>query len=378
MSNTRKKEYSPLLQAGVTVSDQNYTSEKGGLHHFHVVKHDYDGISGPEGMKREVSFHVIPENEMKPSSSSGRTLAIQIKENEFAAANGLLQPEKTINFFESFALISNNISGPAMMGLPHLFHVAGVVPVVVAIVLVFFASSLVGTLMADAIASIPGNHDYQRNLSFSKAFKIILGGSWTAIAESFFLVSCLVQACAAVVETAQSLDGFIASFLWGKTYGLQILPSPTLVVWSGVDCHVASEGQSESALEDCVPFSNSGSLVLTLGFVVTTCLFLPFGRYQLKEAVFIQILSFFCFWTIMGVFHYELFEKGLLHPPPLMGSDAYQVAGVVLFNYAFSVTVPSWLNEKRSDVSVNQVNTTDPLFLLACMFVCMSVTLLSS
>ena len=50
----------------------------------------------------------------------------------------------------------------------------------------------VGTLMADAIATIPGNHDYQRNLSFSKAFKIILGGSWTAIAESFFLVSCLV------------------------------------------------------------------------------------------------------------------------------------------------------------------------------------------
>ena len=57
----------------------------------------------------------------------------------------------------------------------------------------------------------------------------------------------------------------------------------------------------------------------------------------------------------MGVFHYELFEKGLMHPPPLMGNDVYQVAGVVLFNYAFSVTVPSWLNEKRSDVSVNQV-----------------------
>jgi hypothetical protein len=32
-----------------------------------------------------------------------------------------------------------------------------------------------------------------------------------------------------------------------------------------------------------------------------------------------------------------------------------QVAGVVLFNYAFSITVPSWLNEKRPDVSVNGV-----------------------
>jgi hypothetical protein len=139
MLNTSKKEYSPLVQGGVTVSDQNYTSEKGSIHHFHVIKHDHDGLTGSKGMSREVSFHVIPDTTMK----SSRTLANQIKENEFAAANGLLQPEKTINFFESFALISNNISGPAMMGLPHLFHIAGVVPVVVAIVLVFFASSLV-------------------------------------------------------------------------------------------------------------------------------------------------------------------------------------------------------------------------------------------
>ena len=146
MSNTSKKEYSPLLQAGVTVSDQSYTSEKGGIHHFHVIKHDDHGIVGSsQRMSREVSFHVVPEHDTKTKSNSlsSRTLANQIKENEFAAANGLLQPEKTINFFESFALISNNISGPAMMGLPHLFHVAGVVPVVVAIVLVFFASSLV-------------------------------------------------------------------------------------------------------------------------------------------------------------------------------------------------------------------------------------------
>ena len=67
--------------------------------------------------------------------------------------------------------------------------------------------------------------------------------------------------------------------------------------------------QIESSLEDCIPFKQSGSLVFTLGFLLTTLMFLPFGRYQLKETVFIQILSFFCFWTIMAVFHYELFGK---------------------------------------------------------------------
>lgn len=65
------------------------------------------------------------------------------------------------------------------------------------------------------------------------------------------------------------------------------------------------------------------------------------------------MLSFFCFWTIMAVFHYELLELGLDFPPPVVGSNVFEVAGVVLFNYAFSVTVPAWLNEKQSDVSVN-------------------------
>jgi hypothetical protein len=190
------------------------------------------------------SFHLIRSDSGLPLvAAQWNEVDDQMRENEFAAANGLLRPKKSIHWFESFALISNNISGPAMMGLPHLFHVAGILPVVVAIVLVFFGSSLVGTLLADAIASIPGNSDYNRHLSFSKAFKIILGERWYILAESFFLVSCLVQACAAIVETAQSLDGFIASFVWGKTYGVQFLPTLGVVEWSGMDCHQASATQ---------------------------------------------------------------------------------------------------------------------------------------
>ena len=40
---------------------------------------------------------------------------------------------------------------------------------------------------------------------------------------------------------------------------------------------------------------------------------------------------------------------------PLFGNNYSQLAGVVLFNYAFSITIPSWLNEKKDDVSVNAV-----------------------
>ena len=53
-----------------------------------------------------------------------------------------------------------------MMGLPHLFHVAGIIPVVISIIFVFLTSSLTGTMLSDAIASIPGNSEYNRNLRF--------------------------------------------------------------------------------------------------------------------------------------------------------------------------------------------------------------------
>ena len=40
-----------------------------------------------------------------------------------------------------------------------------------------------GTLLADAIASLPGNNKFNRNLSFSKAFKIAVGGRWYFLGE---------------------------------------------------------------------------------------------------------------------------------------------------------------------------------------------------
>lgn len=245
-----KREYSPLLttDGSSSTSSSSSTSNNSDRATTAIPSYLIDNDDNVAALiSRSPSFHLVRGDSGLPIvATQWNDINNQLKENEFAAANGLLRPKKTIRLFESFALISNNISGPAMMGLPHLFHVAGIVSVVVAIVLVFVGSSLVGTLLADAIASIPGNSDYNRHLSFSKAFKIVLGERWYILAESFFLVSCLVQACAAIVETAQSLDGFIASFVWGKTYGLQFLPTVGVVEWSGMECHQATTTQVRS------------------------------------------------------------------------------------------------------------------------------------
>jgi amino acid permease len=263
---------------------------------------------------------------------------------------------KAIDQLGSVALITNNISGPAMMGLPHLFHAAGIVPAVSCILVVWCCASLSGTMLADAIQRIPGNRNFSKNVNFSTAFRLIVGEDWYVIAETLFILSCMVQACAALVETAQSLDGFLASFVLGKTWALQIFPGPALLEWSPEDCKPATEFEVESGLEDCTPFNDAGSLVFTLGFAITTAVFYTLGRGHLKETIVVQIISFAVLFVLLAQFYYEFWARGFQYAEtvPWFGTDYSQLAGVVLFNYAFSITVPSWLNEKMPEVSVNR------------------------
>eukprot|EP01031_Cornospumella_fuschlensis_P035452 gene35452-42971_t len=260
----------------------------------------------------------------------------------------------TIGPFGSFALIMNNLTGPAMLGFPSLFQKAGVIPVTVSIVFAWIASSLCGTLMADAIGSIKGNHDFSRQVDFSAAFRLIVGKDWYVIAEVLFLMSCAVQACASLVEAAQSLDGFIASFLLGRTGALQLYPTLEFITWDTSGCHEETEFVAESTLEDCTPFHTNGPLICSAGFILTSMIFLPLGLGHLKETIAVQIFSMLCMFVLLAQFSYEFIYRGLEYDLPWVGTELSQLAGVVLFNYAFSITVPSWLSEKDKSVSVNR------------------------
>jgi hypothetical protein len=122
---------------------------------------------------------------------------------------------------------------------------------------------------------------------------------WYLLAESLFLISCMVQACAAIVETAQSLDGFIASFILDETYAIELLPlSFRIITWSPSECeaelltHRIGSTTSVSLTGCETPFEDSGLLILSLGFVVTSAMFIPLAVGNLKETMFVQLMSF--------------------------------------------------------------------------------------
>jgi hypothetical protein len=96
-------------------------------------------------------------------------------------------------------------------------------------------------------------------------------------------------------------------------------------------------------------------MLVTLGFVLTTLLFLPMGRGLLKETIAVQVAAFGVMVVLLTQFTVELVIRGFPVHVPLFGSHLSELAGVVLFNYAFIVAVPSWLAEKEAHVSVNAV-----------------------
>lgn len=79
--------------------------------------------------------------------------------------------QKNIGFLGSFVLIANNTTGPAMMAIPQVFQQAGVIPTLVCIALVCVCSSVTTTMMSDTIASIPGNSDFDKPITFASAFR---------------------------------------------------------------------------------------------------------------------------------------------------------------------------------------------------------------
>ena len=269
-------------------------------------------------------------------------------------------PVKSIDYIGSFALITNNICGPAMMSLPSLFRAAGILPTVAMILFVYFCSCLVGVFLAESIQNVPGNREFRRNLDFSHVFGLTVGERWYHVVQMLVIISCVSQIFAALVEVSQALDGFLASFVIGKTYALQ-LSSMEIIEWNPAACQAASNSldglENGVDIDLCTPFAKADYGVITLGYLLTTACFLPLGLGDLKETIGVQIAAFIAFFVFLLQFEWEFHEKGLnfVDTVPWVGSDFSQLAGVVLFNYAYPITVPSWLNEKKLGTPTSKI-----------------------
>lgn len=249
---------------------------------------------------------------------------------------------KTIGFVGGLSLLINNITGPAMVTMPLLFQNAGwFTPTLVILIMTVF-SVLASSLMCEAMAAIPGNHHFEGRVEFSTLVSFFFGKRAKFFAQVFINVSLQCANIAAIIECAQVADDAIIKIL-GRSCGLQLYP------------HFYWQCVTDAATSDS-PFDSNAYYLFTAGFLFMMVIVIPMGMLNLDDNIFIQVIANIFLVIVMSDFMVTFFMHGLnfSNVPFFKGSGQSPVLGVIMANYGFVTTIPSWCSEKKLDVSVNK------------------------
>jgi len=251
---------------------------------------------------------------------------------------------KTIGPVGSAILLFNNLSGPGVVGLPLLFQQAGWLVPVVTMIWIGITTFIASSMLCEAMRYYPKNRGYSSRIEFSTLCKFYFGHKFYLFTQIIFVISLQSVNVSAIIETAQVMDELVIA-IFTKTGALEFYPT---FGWTWAD--IISQGSS------CFP---DDSYVLSLGFVVTVILIIPMGYFNLDDNMIVQKGAFliacliFIEWFVVFIIRVV---DGLDYPlvPVVYYGDAAPVFGVIMFNYAMVITVPSWCNEKTHATSINR------------------------
>eukprot|EP00928_Gymnodinium_smaydae_P034131 TRINITY_DN24266_c0_g2_i1.p1 TRINITY_DN24266_c0_g2~~TRINITY_DN24266_c0_g2_i1.p1 ORF type:complete len:522 (-),score=50.34 TRINITY_DN24266_c0_g2_i1:218-1783(-) len=284
---------------------------------------------------------------------------------------------KTIGAFGSFCLITNNITGPGMLHIPAIFQQAGLIVPLIVFFGVCTVSAGAATLLCDSMARMPQNGAFKFRYEFSDVMTYFLGRRAYIFSQIAFFLGIFTQCAASILGTAQSMDCLVV-LLFGKTWAIQTSGArgEWLIDWSP---ERYCRGKMSSTA--CIPFANitgdathDVGMVLTVGYVLTLVSLMPLGFLNLDDNIKFQIVSFFVLTFLCVEFLCEMvFVQGqdasLL---PMMGTSYSSMLGTIIFNFAYSPTLPSWINEKKPKVRTSATLWSSALFSTA-MYVLMGV-----
>ncbi|CAG8523875.1 27131_t:CDS:2 [Dentiscutata erythropus] len=173
--------------------------------------------------------------------------------------------------------------------------VTGWITSMIIIILVVFLSSSAALLLCEAIGSLPDNEKFTERIEYSNLCATLITDKYKrAFIQIIVYLAIESFIIASIILSAQSLDSLYIT-LFGVTCGVGIYPD------SGWLC-IRELGDEAS----------------------------PFGeRWMFLTAGFMRI--------------------------PIIGENQSQAVGIILFNYAFIVTVPSLANELEEDGSIRKI-----------------------
>ena len=267
---------------------------------------------------------------------------------------------KKIGLFASVALLMNNITGPGVPQLPNLFTEAGWLTPVLCVVGVWVMTTLSSAMYCEAMRHMPNNEEFQGRAEYSTIVDYYFGRRWYVAAQIGLNGALQSLNVISVIQSAQVMDNLISA-IFGKSYALNL--SPFANRWEGATINGSTDVLSAFDTNDLAEGNAWGChVVVTLGYLVTLCMAVPCGMWNLDDNMGIQqvafVLTLLC-WVVWVVVSLSSLPPGDLGGIPVVNTDADTgsqagVLGTLLFNFGFVTTVPSWVNEKQPEVSINK------------------------
>jgi len=245
--------------------------------------------------------------------------------------------KRTIGFIGGLCLMVNNCLGPGLVQMNTQMQISGWLPTIFATALFGLFAFMSSWMLLYAQSRVPlalgrveftgiCEHYFSRPLFY---FAIL-----------FYILTMIVQCISGIQQTMQLMDLMIVR-LFGKSCALEIWPNFFSTPCSNIDTGF-------SVFEP-------GSGVISLGFVASGLLAIPFGFFPLEDSIIFQIIS--C--AIMGIcvvlLGIDLNSVGYVAGRlPAVGESMSGLVGLMMFNFSLAFSLPSWNNERLHSVRVKR------------------------
>jgi hypothetical protein len=173
----------------------------------------------------------------------------------------------------------------------------------------------------------------------------------------------------AIIVSAQTMDSTLLA-IFQKTCAMTVYSPSWSTIGPPATAGIFSQNNAtvSSPIFQCIlsdyndvatdsPFGND--YVISAGFLIVLVLCVPLGYFNLEDNIWVQQFGFFflvlCLiaWTVQFFYSGMVADRlGVFVPPPGATTSFGNVLSVIIFQFNFALYVPSWLSEKRPEVSV--------------------------
>ncbi|KAI8329461.1 hypothetical protein BC941DRAFT_506723 [Chlamydoabsidia padenii] len=247
-----------------------------------------------------------------------------------------------IGSFGSTALLVSSMTGPGLATIPAMFQQSGWAAPVFIFIVVGLLSACSALFVCEALSNIKGNEKFQAKIELTTIAQVYLGKKYHYFFQVMLFLALQAVNISSIILAAQTFDGMLITIFNG-TCGLGVNPG-------GWFCQTAKVAEGNS------PFSSDDYYIFTFGFLLTAVMVIPLGFFSLVENIAVQMTSFIILIGILVqwlvAFGQHGFDPSLL---PASGSNSTTVLGIVIFNYSYITTIPSWVNSLKPNVNIHKV-----------------------